>query len=324
VERTIDVVIPTYNRPSHAAQVAAQVAQQLCPGDALYVVWQGGARPNITETSAVHLVHSAPKGLPRARNAGVRAGSAAIILFLDDDVDVGSGLLEAHRSAYGNGGVSAVAGSIDDPLFTPKEPIIASFDTTTGRLVQNFIGHESGPTISLMGANMSFLRKTLESIGMFDQNFLHNALMEEVDAAFRVQKAGGSIWYCSTAQVKHLREASGGCREDGRATYLYHEFANIGYFAARHAPRRFWGSWFTYWKYRLEFESRKNVPWLRHDPWLAAAGALGACAGIIRYVMRGRKGMGEKELTRTDPRSPVKATFFQTKEAHENRLDRSL
>ena len=133
--------------------------QQLNKNDMLYVVWQGGARPDIEASDNVRLVRSSPPGLAAARNAGVRAGRGDIVLFLDDDVAVGPGLVEAHRGAYQNPGVGAVAGSLDDPDFVPGGPAVSSFDETTGRLVQNFCGKESGPTISVMGANMSFLQE---------------------------------------------------------------------------------------------------------------------------------------------------------------------
>jgi GT2 family glycosyltransferase len=252
------------------------------------VVWQGNLKPVIDTSETVRLIGSAPAGLPAARNKGVRAGTGDIVLFLDDDVVVYSGLLEAHRSAYDNPAIGAVAGSLEDPNFVPTDPIIASFDETTGMLFQNFCGPDSGPTISVMGANMSFRRNALEKIGLFDENFLHNALFEDVDAAFRIRSAGYVVWYCSNAHVKHLRETQGGCRSDSRPEYQYHQFANTAYFAVRHAPAQRRRLWYTYWKYRLEYESRRRMLWMKHDPVLVIAGILGACCGIIRYGLRGR------------------------------------
>jgi GT2 family glycosyltransferase len=307
VDTSIDVIIPTFCRPVHAEKLTLSLIPQLSENDHIYVVWQGCDKPHIRETENVHVLRSSPASLPRARNAGVRAGKGGIVLFLDDDCAAMPGLLDNHRKAYGDPSVGAVAGRIDDPLFThyaenprfcrgpsatgcrnKQEDTAAFFDETTGRLQQNFCVEKSQYTVSVMGANMSFLRDALCAIGLFDENFKHNAWWEEVDAAFRLRKAGYAIWYCHLAPVRHLREKGGGCRVDGKRAYLYHQFANTAYFAARHCEKKYRGSWFTYWKYRLEYESRHGLLWLRHDPGMVLAGILGALAGILRYVFWGR------------------------------------
>jgi GT2 family glycosyltransferase len=288
VDTSIDVIIPTFCRPLLAEKLALSLVPQLSENDHIYVVWQGRDKPDIGETENVHMLRSSPASLPRARNAGVRAGKGGIVLFLDDDCAAMPGLLDNHRKAYGDHAVGAVAGRIDDPLFGRKDDVASFYDETTGRLQQNFCVEKSQYTISVMGANMSFLRDALCAIGLFDENFKHNAWWEEVDAAFRLRNAGYAIWYCHLAPVRHLREKGGGCRVDGKRAYLYHQFANTAYFAARHCKKKYRGSWFTYWKYRLEYETRKNMLWLRHDPGMVLAGILGALAGIVRYALWGR------------------------------------
>jgi GT2 family glycosyltransferase len=288
VDTSIDVIIPTFCRPFHAEKLTVSLVPQLSENDHIYVVWQGRDKPHIRETENVHMLCSSPPSLPRARNAGVRAGKGGIVLFLDDDCAVMPGLLDNHRKAYDDPSVGAVAGAILDPLFAGKDDVPSVYDETTGRLEQDFDAERSQYTISVMGANMSFLRDALCAIDLFDENFKRNALWEEVDAAFRLRKAGYAIWYCRRALVRHLRETNGGCRADARPAYLYHQFANTAYFAARHCKKKYRGSWFTYWKYRLEYETRKNMLWLRHDPGLVLAGTCGALAGILRYVFWGR------------------------------------
>jgi GT2 family glycosyltransferase len=284
VERSIDVIIPTYQRPLRAERLTVSLVPQLSEHDRIVVVWQGQHKPQIRETETIRLLHSRPPSLPRARNSGIRAGKNDVVLFLDDDVSAAQGLLEGHRKAYNDTSIGAVAGRIDDPLFDRKEDFAALFDETTGRLVQNFCVDQSQYATSVMGANMSFRRQALLAAGLFDENFKHNALWEEVDAAFRVRKAGWKVWYCHAALVHHRREAAGGCRADPALLYCFHQFANTAYFAAKHCAPTNRKSWFTYWKYRLEYESRKHVLWFRHDPLIVAAGASGAAVGILRYA----------------------------------------
>jgi GT2 family glycosyltransferase len=284
VDTSIDVIIPTYNRPLRAEKLALSLVPQLSATDRILVVWQGDARPDIRETGSLCLLHAGPPSLPRARNTGIRAGKSGIVLFLDDDVTAEPGLLDAHRKAYGGPSIGAVAGRIDDPLFDRKEERAAVFDETTGRLTQNFSVDKSQFSVSIMGANMSFRRDALAAVGLFDENFTHNALWEEVDAAFRLRMAGWAIWYCHSAMVRHRRDPDGGCRTDAALAYCFHQFANTAYFAARHCAGNFRKSWFTYWKYRLEYVSRKKILWFHHDPLIIAAGAAGAAVGIFRHA----------------------------------------
>lgn len=297
MDTSIDVIIPTYDRPLRAEKLALSLVPQLSAADRIVVVWQGKARPDIRETVSMRLLHlRRPPSLPRARNAGIRAGKSGIVLFLDDDVTVFPGLLDEHRKSYndasggasgsasGSASVGAVAGRIDDPLFDAVGDSAAFFDETTGRLEQNFRVDKSQFTGSVMGANMSFRREALLAVGLFDENFSHNALWEDVDMAFRIRKAGWAVWYCSTAMVQHHRDETGGCRADMARKYCFHQFANTAYFAARHCPAKYRKSWFTYWKYRLEYESRKKILWLNHDPGMVAAGISGAAAGLLRHL----------------------------------------
>jgi GT2 family glycosyltransferase len=283
VKLSIDVIIPTFNRPLRAGKLALSLVPQLSATDRILVVWQGEARPDIAETGNICLLHVHPPSLPKARNTGIRAGKSGIVLFLDDDVTVAPGLLDAHRKAYDGPSIGAVVGRIDDPLFDRKEERAAVFDETTGRLTQNFCVDKSQVTVSIMGANMSFRRQALAAVGLFDESFTHNALWEEVDAAFRLRKAGWALWYCHCAMVQHRRDPDGGCRTDAALTYCFHQFANTAYFAARHCEGRYRKSWYTYWKYRLEYESRKKILWFRHDPLMVAAGMAGAVVGLLRH-----------------------------------------
>jgi GT2 family glycosyltransferase len=257
----IDIIISTYNRPDSARKVIESLNVQLTDKDRVFVVWQGKQKPDPDTSclSIVSYVFSSPPNLPRARNRGIRSGTGDIILFLDDDVEVKPGLIEAHRNAYTDAHIGAIAGKIIDPVFTSANNQAALFNEKTGELTQNFCVKEPQDTISLMGANMSLRRSALERIGMFDESFVNNALWEDVDAAFRLRRAGYIIRYCPDACVVHARDTHGGCRSASRTRYLFFQFANTAYFAARHAKREYYASWFTYWKYRLEYESRRNV-----------------------------------------------------------------
>lgn len=282
----ISVIIPTFGRPGHAHAVASAIAPQLRWGDRICIVNQQDPPAAGSKQEHIESLYLGKAGLPQARNAGIRATTAEVVLFLDDDVVPFEGLLEAHRMSYEDAGVGAVAGFVDDPLFdrTLTEP--SCFDESTGELRQNFSFCTSKDTISFMGANFSVRRSALEQIGLFDGHFTRNALWEDVDVAFRIRAAGWKIWFCAEAGVRHERVVMGGCRSDRGVRYVYHQFANTAYFACRHAPRRHARSWARFWWHRLEYLSRTPDGVLRRSIIMVAAALAGAAAGMARYLTR--------------------------------------
>lgn len=283
---SMDIVIPTYSRGDQAPTVANALEAQLREDDRVYIVWQGSDRPEAGAEERIRLVHSAPPNLPRARNRGVKAGEGEIVLFLDDDVEVREGLIENHRVCYRDPNVGAVAGNIDDSLFDTSQQAPSLYDEKTGDLKQSFAADRDQETISFMGANMSVLRSALQRIGGFDERFGGNGLWEEIDTAFRLRKTGYIIRYASNASVKHLRLGTGGCRAHRSYRYLFHQFANTAYFAAKHAPRHYYGSWMRFWWYRLEYLSRTGRSFPKHDPLAVFSALVGAGQGIWRKTAR--------------------------------------
>jgi len=285
MSKSIDIIIPTYARPGAARLLAGTLEHVLSPGDRIYIIYQGDEGCASEEDGLFYYLNSAPPNLPKARNKGIAAGKGDIILFLDDDVELlDEHILAAHRRAHEDDGLGAVAGFVKDDIFVENGDVCTVYDATTGEIIQNFSLSRQQETISVMGAHMSFKRKALEAIGGFDEHFKKNALWEDIDCAFRIRKAGWKILYCPDAKVRHVRTHSGGCRAIGAEAYTYHQFANTAYFAARFAQRRYYGAWIRFWKYRLEYVSRRRFLWMRHSPFIVMAGVLGACGGIVRYL----------------------------------------
>jgi glycosyltransferase involved in cell wall biosynthesis len=290
---SIDIIIPTYNRPDAIPQLVAALLPQCNAQTGIIVVSQGSALAGGLPSGSTALRLDRPN-LPRARNAGLAASSADIALFLDDDIEPFPGLVEAHRSCYADQSIAGVAGFVDDPLFDPKQTRPSSIDLSTGNCVQNFSLPSSGRTISAMGANMSFRRSALLSIGGFDEQYRSNALWEEIDCCLRILASGHALHYCAEAKVRHLRRQDGGCRAEKKYRYLYHQFANTAYFGCRFAETRHYGSWLRFWKYRLEFLTRKIGIGGKtgHDSIGVLAGLLGAAGGVLRFCAAGMKRRG--------------------------------
>lgn len=290
---SIDIIIPTYKRGLAAINLANLLIQQLQNDDSITIVWQNEEKPPEPFHPSVNIISLPHPNLPEARNAGLYARNNVIVLYLDDDIIPDKGLLNAHRRCYDNPDIGAVAGFIDDPLFTDSNKP-SRFDYRTCQLIQNFSCTTSQKTISFMGANMSFKRTALESIDGFNKNFTHNALWEEIDCAFRLLNIGFDIFFCSDAKVKHIRSEKGGCRTDKGACEIYHYFANTTFFSCTYIPLRYFFDWFRFWKNRLEFISRKSdnkntKTVISHKPAFLLAGLLGIMTGFIRFLLHGKK-----------------------------------
>jgi GT2 family glycosyltransferase len=281
---SLDIIIPTYNRDRLLPPLVNALLPQCLENDHIFIVRQGAEKIDLPQfpSEKVITIQLPRPNLPAARNHGINASKADIVLFLDDDVEPAPDLVEKHRACYDDPDTAGVAGYVDDPLFLRERSQPSFIDLTRGDCVQNFSCTVSQKTASAMGANMSFRRKILEGINGFDEHFTHNALWEEVDCCLRLLASGRQLRYCADAKVKHRRQDAGGCRGDrGAYGYLYHQFANTAYFASRFALRGDWGQWFTFWKYRLEYFSRKPGG---RDFGALLAGFLGMAGGIGRFL----------------------------------------
>ncbi len=88
----ISVVIPTYNRPELLLEAARSIARQTYQDFEVVVVDDGSAPPvsrdalqEVLGQRVLLLTHANSQGVPKAKNAGVRAAHGEVILLLDDD-----------------------------------------------------------------------------------------------------------------------------------------------------------------------------------------------------------------------------------------------
>lgn len=214
--------------------------------------------------------HARAHGAPRRFGAGVARTFAAsqasgdILLFLDDDAWAEPDWVERILATYTGDDVLAVGGApIPDyetarPDWMPQE-----FDWTFG-CVYRGLPESAGPTIRLIGANMSVRADVFDRIGGF-----HSIDFDDMDMCHRVAALGGpgSVVFNPAAVVHH---------------YVPHERTTWGYFWRRcyHVNRN---------KVRALQETgvpRSVVPDLRFVLSTATTGFLRELLGAIR----GRRG----------------------------------
>jgi GT2 family glycosyltransferase len=199
---TASIVIPTRGRPEYLKVALASVAPQAARAGAEVIVVDDGQLAEDERLaragSARYIALGAARGLNVARNEGLAAAQGELIVFVDDDVEVHEGWLEA-----------LLAASRDHPqidVFTG--PVRARFD---GRALR-MCGRE-GPPITFMdlgdrdadaprawGVNMAIRRRAFDAVGAFDPRRSGGGDEEEWQ-----RRHGGRIRYVAAASLDHRR-----------------------------------------------------------------------------------------------------------------------
>jgi GT2 family glycosyltransferase len=208
------IVIPTRARPDYLAVALASIAPQAqAAGAEVLVVDDAGSSPTVRALAERHDAryepHAAPLGLNVARNTGVRCSSGELVVFVDDDVEVRSGWLQALLHAASNYPEAEVfTGPIRARLEGPaphscgrEQPPITTLDLGT---------HDTRDIRFAWGANMAIRRRALHRVGPFDTSFEHGG--DEQDWQERLLAQAHSdgrdarpIVYVASAAVDHRR-----------------------------------------------------------------------------------------------------------------------
>jgi GT2 family glycosyltransferase len=200
------VAIPTQRRASYLEVALASIAPQArAAGAELLVVDDGpdeATRAAAARHGARYLAHAAPRGLNAARNTALQATDAALVCFVDDDVEARPGWLAA---------LLAAAAACPDEVAVLTGPIHARFEGHRFHLC----GRE-GPPVTFLdlgdadrdcdhawGANMTVRRSAVERAGAFDE--ARELYGDEQEWQARVKAAGGRIRYVAGAALDHRR-----------------------------------------------------------------------------------------------------------------------
>lgn len=204
---TVSIVIPTRGRPGYLDVALASLTPQAQAAQAEILVVSDGDEP---PTAAVARRHGARvitlhqhSGANAARNAGVAASSAELVVFVDDDIEAPPGWL----SAFLRGAVQAPDRDVfGGPIWARLE---GGGPRACGREPAPITTLELGPEdrdVDLVwSANMAVRRRALERVGPFDEELA--GCGEEEDWLRRYGEGGGRVRYLVGAGVEHRRTA---------------------------------------------------------------------------------------------------------------------
>jgi GT2 family glycosyltransferase len=245
------VTIVTRNRPDMISRCLDALAAHTPQPRQIIVVDasdDGATRELVAEHDGAQYIHF-PNGNNQrheAKNIGMRASDASVLVFLDDDSVVSENWLIELLKPYDDPQVGCVGGGIIEPgtEWNRCEPVGRILPN--GELTQNFSpDHEGNLEVDhVKGCNMSFRRDLLMEIGGFDPGYTGDNVREETDACLAVQRFGRKVVFCPSAVVTHLRAPREGVtREMSDPSQVYFCSRNHAYFILKFFPldrRKLW------------------------------------------------------------------------------------
>jgi GT2 family glycosyltransferase len=203
---TASIIVPTRLRPDYLEVALASIAPQAAAAGCEVLVVDDGpdgrTRAAAQRHGARYVAHASPRGLNAARNTGLDAAAADLLVFVDDDVEVHAGWLQALLAAD-------AAAEPDVGVLTG--PIRARFEDhrlrSCGREGPPITTQDHGPqdrdVPHAWGANMTVRRAAVARAGRFDET--RELYGDEQEWQGRLLAAGGRIRYVAAAALDHRR-----------------------------------------------------------------------------------------------------------------------
>ncbi|MBE9079116.1 glycosyltransferase family 2 protein [Romeria aff. gracilis LEGE 07310] len=236
----ISVIVPTYGREEVLCSTLANVLEQTYPAYEVIVVDQtqqhqpetAAYLQRLTDEQKIRFYRVDWASLPGARNYAIERSHGEILLFIDDDVELPPGYLQAHAQNYlDREDIGAVAGRVFDRMKLAESQSAKQIETLPPAAMDPGIAwyhidlvHTVKPqqVLTARGCNMSFRRLLFERHGLrFDERFQGSAVREESDFCLRIRATGYKIWYDPAAHLVHLGEETGGCHDISTRSLKY-------------------------------------------------------------------------------------------------------
>lgn len=153
----------------------------------------------------VQVVREPLPGKCRAQNSAIRAARGSIMAFLDDDVQVTPGWIEAIGAFFIRYPLDAMQGAILMPPPLHQDTAFLNAWNRYRTIPYINYGDHVMEIYTLTGPNIAIKREIFEKVGLFDERLGpgRSGMSEDVEFAQRILKAGGHIGYEPRAVVYH-------------------------------------------------------------------------------------------------------------------------
>ena len=205
----LSVVIPTYNRRESLLRTLDALTKQTFPMEQFeVVVISDGATDGTAEAVKklhtpyrLRFIEQANAGPAKARNHGVRAAVAPLIVYVDDDIEPLPEFLTEHSNAHAGDASLVLIG----PQSEPEGETIPHWILWEHRMLQRQYDKfasgawEAGPN-NLYSGNFSLRREHLLKVGGFNEQFTRQ---EDVELGFRLAQQGLHFVFSMKAAALH-------------------------------------------------------------------------------------------------------------------------
>ena len=233
----ISVVIPTYQRAALLERSLESLTEQTLPRDAFEVVvvddgssdWTASVCERLAEELHLRYFRIENSGISAAKNLGLFASQAPLVLWFDDDDIADPGLLQAHLDAHEadpeeNIAVLGYTTWASELEVTP----LMEYVTEIGKILFSYPNIEDGQTLDytyFWGGRSSCKRWFLAQHGSFDQGMPGQ---EDMELGFRLARHGLKVIYSRSARSYMVRavsfdEFAQRCRKIGQALWHFRQ-----------------------------------------------------------------------------------------------------
>ena len=214
------IIIPTYNRANFLADTIKSIQSLEKSGSDIEILVIDNASTDHTGETVreiqvisqypLRYVREEKVGLHHSRHTGAMEAQGDILLFIDDDVYLSQGWLEAHLNTHNDSNIWAVGGpvlphwEVDPPVWVhtlPKDYLSLLDYGNQPRPI--------GESEGINGCNYSIKRSVLFDLGGFHPDSFSNPNLiwyrgdGEAGLTKKILHAGGTVMYEPRAMLKH-------------------------------------------------------------------------------------------------------------------------
>jgi glycosyltransferase involved in cell wall biosynthesis len=203
-DRIASIVIPTYQRAGLLRNLLKSLSVQEARSKFEVIVVNDGSDPDLGTLEAefspisARLVYLGEnRGRAFARNEGVRKSKGEIIIFIDDDMTVNDGFIEAHLAMH-QAPQDVVIGDVVSPPEYKSHPL--------ARYVERQGIHKLGPAEKIppkcvRTGNVSVSRQLFDKAGQFSEAIWKYG--EDLDLGMKLAYAGANFKFAAGAISYH-------------------------------------------------------------------------------------------------------------------------